>query len=233
MLEQLKEEVLKANVLLPKYHLVTFTWGNVSAIDREKGLIAIKPSGVEYNDMRVEDIVLVDLEGNVVEGTLKPSSDLRTHLQLYKHFPTIGGVVHTHSRWATIFAQAGTDIPALGTTHADYFYGNIPCTRLMTKEEIQGSYEQETGKVIVETFEERKLNPDEIPGVVVHSHGPFTWGKDALHAVHNAVVMEECAMMACMTSFLKRHDMKEMQSELLDKHFKRKHGPGAYYGQSK
>lgn len=233
MLEQLKEEVLKANVLLPKYQLVTFTWGNVSAIDREKGIIAIKPSGVEYDDMKIEDIVLVDLEGNIVEGHLKPSSDLMTHLEFYKNFPNIGGVVHTHSRWATIFAQAGMDIPALGTTHADYFYGNIPCTRLMKKKEIQGAYEQETGKVIVETFKERTLNPDEIPGVLVHSHGPFTWGTDAQNAVHNAVVMEECAMMACMTCHLKQHDIKEMQSELLDKHFKRKHGPGAYYGQSK
>ena len=179
MLEQLKKEVLKANLLLPKHGLVTFTWGNVSAIDREKGIIAIKPSGVEYDEMKEEDIVLVDLEGNVVEGNLKPSSDLMTHLEFYRNWPNIGGVVHTHSRWATSFAQAGKDIMALGTTQADYFYGAIPCTRLMTPEEIQGEYELETGKVIVETFKERGLNPDEVPGVLVHSHGPFAWGTDA------------------------------------------------------
>ena len=233
MLEQLKKEVLKANLLLPKHGLVTFTWGNVSAIDREKGIIAIKPSGVEYDEMKEEDIVLVDLEGNVVEGNLKPSSDLMTHLEFYRNWPNIGGVVHTHSRWATSFAQAGKDIMALGTTQADYFYGAIPCTRLMTPEEIQGEYELETGKVIVETFKERGLNPDEVPGVLVHSHGPFAWGTDAENAVHNAVVMEECAMMDAIASLLNNNQIEPMQQVLLDKHFKRKHGPNAYYGQSK
>ena len=233
MLEQLKKEVLKANLLLPKHGLVTFTWGNVSAIDREKGIIAIKPSGVEYDDMKEEDIVLVDLEGNVVEGNLKPSSDLMTHLEFYRNWPNIGGVVHTHSRWATSFAQAGKDIMALGTTQADYFYGAIPCTRLMTPEEIQGEYELETGKVIVETFKERGLNPDEVPGVLVHSHGPFAWGTDAENAVHNAVVMEECAMMDAIASLLSNNQIEPMQQVLLDKHFKRKHGPNAYYGQGK
>ena len=233
MLEQLKKEVLKANLLLPKHGLVTFTWGNVSAIDREKGIIAIKPSGVEYDEMKEEDIVLVDLEGNVVEGNLKPSSDLMTHLEFYRNWPNIGGVVHTHSRWATSFAQAGKDIMALGTTQADYFYGAIPCTRLMTPEEIQGEYELETGKVIVETFKERGLNPDEVPGVLVHSDGPFAWGTDAENAVHNAVVMEECAMMDAIASLLSNNQIEPMQQVLLDKHFKRKHGPNAYYGQSK
>lgn len=233
MLEQLKKEVLKANLLLPKHGLVTFTWGNVSAIDREKGIIAIKPSGVEYDEMKEEDIVLVDLEGNVVEGNLKPSSDLMTHLEFYRNWPNIGGVVHTHSRWATSFAQAGKDIMALGTTQADYFYGAIPCTRLMTPEEIQGEYELETGKVIVETFKERGLNPDEVPGVLVHSHGPFAWGTDAENAVHNAVVMEECAMMDAIASLLSNNQIEPMQQVLLDKHFKRKHGPNAYYGQGK
>lgn len=233
MLEQLKKEVLKANLMLPKYGLVTFTWGNVSAIDREKGIIAIKPSGVEYDDMKEEDIVLVDLDGNVVEGDLKPSSDLMTHLEFYRNWPNIGGVVHTHSRWATSFAQAGKDIMALGTTQADYFYGAIPCTRLMSEEEIHGEYELETGKVIVETFKERELNADEVPGVLVHSHGPFAWGTDAENAVHNAVVMEECAMMDAIASLLRNNEIKPMQQVLLDKHFKRKHGPGAYYGQAK
>lgn len=233
MLEQLKKEVLKANLLLPKYGLVTFTWGNVSAIDREYGIVAIKPSGVEYDDMKEEDIVLVDLEGHVVEGSLKPSSDLMTHLEFYRNWPNINGVVHTHSRWATSFAQAGKDIMALGTTQADYFYGAIPCTRLMSEEEIHGEYELETGKVIVETFKERKLNADEVPGVLVHSHGPFAWGTDAENAVHNAVVMEECAMMDAIASLLKNNEIEPMQQVLLDKHFKRKHGPNAYYGQTK
>ncbi len=233
MLEQLKKEVLKANLLLPKYGFVTFTWGNVSAIDREHGIVAIKPSGVEYDDMKEEDIVLVDLEGNVVEGSLKPSSDLMTHLEFYRNWPNINGVVHTHSRWATSFAQAGKDIMALGTTQADYFYGAIPCTRLMSEEEIHGEYELETGKVIVETFKERKLNADEVPGVLVHSHGPFAWGTDAENAVHNAVVMEECAMMDAIASLLKNNEIEPMQQVLLDKHFKRKHGPNAYYGQTK
>lgn len=233
MLDKLKEDVLRANLLLPKYGLVTFTWGNVSAIDREAGIVAIKPSGVEYDHMKVEDIVLVNLSGNVIEGQLKPSSDVMTHLEFYKSFTNIGGVVHTHSRWATAFAQAGKDIIPLGTTQADYFYGAIPCTRLMRNEEIQGEYELETGKVIVETFQARSINPDEVPGVLVHSHGPFAWGTSAEDAVHNAVVMEECAMMGSISTLLSNHQEQPMQQELLDKHFKRKHGPGAYYGQSK
>lgn len=233
MLEALKEEVLKANLLLPKYGLVTFTWGNVSAIDRERNIVAIKPSGVEYEVMKASDIVLVDLEGKRIEGNLKASSDVMTHIEFYKNFPNIGGVVHTHSRWATSFAQAGKDIIAQGTTQADYFNGAIPCTRTMRTEEIQGEYELETGKVIVETFNKRNLNPDEVPGVLVHSHGPFAWGSSAENAVHNAVVMEECAMMQSITLMLCNHQEQPMQQVLLDKHFQRKHGPGAYYGQSK
>lgn len=233
MLEELRQKVLAANLLLPKHGLITFTWGNVSAIDREKGIIAIKPSGVEYDDMRIEDIVLCDLEGNIVEGYLKPSSDLMTHLAFYKNFPNIGGVVHTHSRWATAFAQAGKDIPALGTTQADYFYGDIPCTRLMSEKEIHGEYEYETGKVIIETFQEKGLEADTMPGVLVHSHGPFAWGKDPFDAVHNAVVMEECAAMAFVSVMLQGGYAQPMQQVLLDKHFKRKHGPNAYYGQEK
>lgn len=233
MLEQLKQEVFDANQCLPKHNLVTFTWGNVSAIDRATGILAIKPSGVAYEDMKVEDIVLVHLDGTLVEGTLKPSSDLMTHIEFYRNWPEIGGVVHTHSRWATSFAQAGKDILALGTTQADYFYGAIPCTRLMSEEEIHGEYELETGKVIVETFQERGLHPVDVPGVLVHSHGPFAWGSDALDAVHNAVVMEECAMMAAIASLLKNNEIAPMQQVLLDKHFKRKHGPNAYYGQGK
>lgn len=231
MLEQLKEAVLQANLSLPQYGLVTFTWGNVSQIDREKGVIAIKPSGVAYDEMKLEDIVLCDLDGRVIEGTLHPSSDVMTHVQLYKDFNHIGGVVHTHSRWATSFAQAKKDIPALGTTHADDFYGAIPCTRALNEQEIQGAYELETGKVIVETFHARHLDADAIPGVLVCSHGPFAWGSNGENAVHNAVVMEECAMMACM-SYLLDHHIEPMQQELLDKHYKRKHGASAYYGQN-
>lgn len=233
MLENLKQRVLEANLLLPKYGLITFTWGNVSEIDRESGIIAIKPSGVSYDHMEAKDIVLCDLEGNVVEGDLKPSSDLMTHIAFYKNFPNVDGVVHTHSRWATAFAQAGKCIPALGTTQADYFYGNIPCTRLMRKEEIQGSYELETGNVIVETFKNEGINPDYVPGVLVYSHGPFAWGKDGFDAVHNAVVMEECAAMAYVSLTLENGNLPCMQQDLLDKHFKRKHGPNAYYGQGK
>ncbi len=232
MLEKLKQEVFEANLLLPKYGLITFTWGNVSAIDRESGLVIIKPSGVDYDQMKVEDMVVCDLEGKVVEGSLKPSSDLMTHLEFYKHFPNIGGVVHTHSRYATSWAQAGMDIPALGTTHGDYFYGSIPCTRKMSDEEIHGEYELETGKVIVETFNERAINPDYMPAVLVHSHGPFTWGSDAHNAVHNAVVLEELAAMALNTKIL-CGELEPMQDTLLDKHFMRKHGPNAYYGQGK
>jgi L-ribulose-5-phosphate 4-epimerase len=230
MLEQLKQQVLEANLLLPKHGLITFTWGNVSGIDREKGLVVIKPSGVEYDDMCADDMVVVDLEGNVVEGHYKPSSDTPTHLALYKAFPTLGGVVHTHSRWATSFAQAGRGVPAMGTTQGDYFYGEIPCTRKMTPEEIAGQYELETGNVIVEEFKRRGLDPDQIPGVLVHSHGPFSWGTDAENAVHNAVVMEEVAKMAFLSTMI-NPDVPPMQQELLDKHYLRKHGPGAYYGQ--
>ena len=232
MLEKMKKEVLDANLLLPKHGLITFTWGNVSAIDRTAGLVVIKPSGVDYEHMKAEDMVVCDLEGNVVEGKLKPSSDLMTHLAFYKNFPNIGGVVHTHSRYATSWAQAGADIPALGTTHGDYFYGPIPCTRMMSDSEINGAYEVETGNVIVETFNERNINPDEMPAVLVHSHGPFTWGKDGLDAVHNAVVLEELALMALNTKII-ANDLVKMQDTLLDKHFKRKHGPNAYYGQGK
>lgn len=229
MLDQLKKEVLKANLLLPKFGLITFTWGNVSGIDREKSLVVIKPSGVEYDQMTADDMVVVDLNGKIVDGHLKPSSDTPTHLELYKAFTNIGGVVHTHSRWATIFAQAGRDIPALGTTHGDYFYGDIPCTRKLTSEEITGEYELETGKVIIERFS--GLNADMVPGVVVYSHGPFSWGKDAHEAVHNAVVMEEVAFMAWHDLVLTRGDLPAMQKELLDKHYLRKHGANAYYGQ--
>lgn len=229
MLEKLKEEVLRANLLLPKYGLVTFTWGNVSGIDRESGLVVIKPSGVPYDGMTTEDMVVVDLDGTRVEGKWKPSSDTPTHVELYKAFPKCGGIVHTHSRWATTFAQAGCNIPAMGTTHGDYFYGDIPCTRLMTPDEIAGEYEKETGKVIIETF--ACTDPAAVPGVVVHSHGPFAWGKGALEAVHNAVVMEEVAFMDWHTMML-NPDSGHMQQELLDKHYLRKHGKNAYYGQN-
>jgi L-ribulose-5-phosphate 4-epimerase len=229
MLEELKERVCRANLELPKHGLVTFTWGNVSGVDRERGLMVIKPSGVEYDAMTADDMVVVSLEtGERVEGKWKPSSDTDTHLVLYRAFPTLGGVVHTHSRWATSFAQAGRGVPALGTTHGDYFYGEIPCTRRMTPEEIGGEYELETGNVIVETFRDRA--PDEIPAVLVHSHGPFAWGKDPMEAVHNAVVLEEVSFMALQALTL-RPDLGPMQQELLDKHYLRKHGKNAYYGQ--
>lgn len=228
MLEKLKQEVLEANLLLPEYGLVTFTWGNVSGIDRESGLVVIKPSGVPYKGMSVEDMVVVDLDGNRVEGKWKPSSDTPTHVELYKAFPECGGIVHTHSRWATTFAQAGLDIPAMGTTQADYFYGDIPCTRMLTPEEIAGEYEKETGAVIIETFRDR--SPTDIPGVVVHSHGPFAWGASAHEAVHNAVVMEEVAFMDWHAMMI-APGAGRMQSELLDRHYLRKHGKNAYYGQ--
>ncbi len=231
MLEQLKHEVFEANRMLPKYGLVTFTWGNVSGIDREKGLIVIKPSGVDYDVLTEKDMVVVDLNGKVVEGELNPSSDTPTHVEIYKAFPTIGGVVHTHSRWATIFAQGGMGVPELGTTQADYFYGEVPCTRKMTPAEIGSEYEKNTGTVIVERF--RGLNPEQIPAVLVHSHGPFTWGTDARNAVHNAVVLEEAAMMAWHTLALPGADVSPIQQELLDKHYLRKHGANAYYGQKK
>ena len=231
MLEELKKQVCEANLLLPRHNLVVFTWGNVSGIDREKGLFVIKPSGVAYDELKPDDMVVVDLKGNKVEGDLNPSSDTATHCELYNHFPNIGGVVHTHSRWATIWAQAGRGIPAYGTTHGDYFYGTIPCTRAMTPEEIAGEYEKETGAVIVETFKGK--NPDEIPAVLVKSHGPFTWGKDCFEAVHNSVVLEELAMMAWHTETILQESRTPMQQELLDKHFLRKHGANAYYGQKK
>lgn len=229
MLEELKQQVCEANLLLPKYDLVTFTWGNVSAIDRPSGLVVIKPSGVPYDGMSAEDMVVVDLDGKVVEGKWKPSSDTATHLVLYRAFPRCGGIVHTHSRWATSFAQAGVGIAPLGTTQGDYFYGENPCTRLMTPEEIAGEYEKETGNVIVETFQ--KLDPAAIPAVLVHSHGPFTWGKDAAEAVHNAVVLEEIAFMNFHALQLNPAQTR-MQQELLDKHYLRKHGAKAYYGQA-
>lgn len=230
MLEKLKELVCKANLELPKYGLVTFTWGNVSAIDKETGLVVIKPSGVEYDTMKPEDMVVVDLDGKVVEGQYKPSSDTPTHVALYKAFPSIGGIVHTHSRWATTFAQSKMGIPALGTTHGDYFYGEIPCTRLMTPEEISGEYEKETGNVIIETLRLKGIDPSQVPAALVASHGPFAWGKDAMEAVHNAVVLEEVAFMAFHCLQLNK-DTEPMQQELLDKHYLRKHGANAYYGQ--
>ena len=228
MLEELKQSVLEANLLLPKYGLVIFTWGNVSGVDREKGLMVIKPSGVEYDKMTADDMVVVSLAtGEKVEGRLNPSSDIATHVALYNAFPNIGGVVHTHSRWATTYSQAGCPIPALGTTHADHFYGDIPCTRPMTEEEVRGAYELETGKIIVETF--RNLDPDAIPGVLVQSHGPFSWGKNPVKAVENAVVMEELACMALHTHLLSPE--ARIPQVLLDKHYLRKHGANAYYGQ--
>ena len=229
MLEKLKEEVCAANLLLPKHGLVTFTWGNVSGIDRESGLVVIKPSGVPYEGMTPDDMVVVDLDGKVLEGKWKPSSDTPTHVELYKAFPECGGIVHTHSRWATTMAQAGMPIKALGTTQADYFYGAIPCTRAMTDAEIQGEYEKETGKVIIETFAGQ--NPADIPGVLVFSHGPFAWGTDAENAVHNAVVMEEVAFMYWHAMMI-NPSLTSMQPALLDKHYLRKHGKNAYYGQN-
>ena len=231
MLEALKKEVYEANMALPRHGLITFTWGNVSGINREKGLIVIKPSGVPYEELTVDDMVVIDLEGNKVEGELNPSSDTDTHLELYRNFPEIGGIVHTHSRWATIWSQGGRGIPAYGTTHADYFYGEIPCTRQMSKSEIEGAYELETGKVIVERFKD--MNPNFVPAVLVYSHGPFSWGKDAAEAVHNAVVLEEVAMMAWHTENLRGTVTSPMDQTLLDKHFLRKHGVNAYYGQEK
>jgi L-ribulose-5-phosphate 4-epimerase len=231
MLEGLKELVCRANLLLPKHGLVTFTWGNVSGIDREQGLVVIKPSGVSYDEMKPEDMVIVEAEtGKTVEGSLKPSSDTPTHLELYKAFPNIGGIVHTHSRWTTIFAQTGRGLMALGTTHGDYFYGEIPCTRKMTKVEIEGEYEKETGLVIRETLQGK--DPDAIPAVLVYSHGPFAWGTDPMDAVHNAVVLEEVAFMNFHTMMLEP-GIPPMQQELLDKHYLRKHGANAYYGQTK
>ncbi len=225
-IKELKQRVLAANLMLPKYGLVTFTWGNVSEYDRETGLVAIKPSGVEYDTMTADDIVVLDLQGNIVDGRLRPSSDAPTHLELYRSFEGIGGIVHTHSRYATAFAQAGKDIPALGTTHGDYFYGDIPCTRSMTPEEIAGEYELETGKVIVECCKEYA----HIPAALVRNHAPFVWGKDGMDAVHNSVVLEELSAMAWLTLSLDPA-AQNMSRELLDKHYLRKHGANAYYGQ--
>lgn len=230
MYQELKKRVLEANLKLPKYGLVTFTWGNVSEIDREAGVIAIKPSGVEYDAMTAEDIVILDLEGNRIEGTLNPSSDTQTHIEIYKAFAGVGGIVHTHSRNATIWAQAGLDIPALGTTHADYFYGDVPCTRPLTAEEIKDEYERHTGTVIIEEFNKRDLDPAAVPSVVVSGHAPFSWGKDAFDAVHNAVVLEEVSAMALATRSLNQNI--KIQPELSDKHYLRKHGENAYYGQN-
>ncbi len=237
MLEELKKKVCKANLDLVRHGLVLFTWGNVSAIDRETGLVVIKPSGVSYDDMKPEDMVVVDLDGKVVEGSLRPSSDTPTHVELYKAFPNIGGVVHTHSTYATAWAQAGLDIPSIGTTHADYFHDDIPCTRDMTKAEVFGEYEKETGKVIVETF--RGLNPDDTPAVLVKNHGPFAWGTDADNAVHNAVVLEQVAKMAFISTAIHLSTLDivnhkpSMNKHLIEKHYSRKHGPNAYYGQKK
>ncbi|HEY2453839.1 MAG TPA: L-ribulose-5-phosphate 4-epimerase [Scandinavium sp.] len=227
-MEQLKQQVFAANMDLPRYGLVTFTWGNVSGIDRERGLVAIKPSGVAYEVMTADDMVVVDLAGNVVAGRFRPSSDTATHLALYRQYPNIGGVVHTHSTHATAWAQAGQPIPALGTTHADYFFGDIPCTRPLSETEVQGDYELNTGKVIIETLSQRE--PLHTPGVVVWQHGPFAWGKDANDAVHNAVVMEEVAKMAWLTRDI-NPQFKPIDRWLSEKHFSRKHGPNAYYGQ--
>jgi L-ribulose-5-phosphate 4-epimerase len=227
MLEELKKQVCQANLDLVKHQLVILTWGNVSAIDRETGLIVIKPSGVSYEEMTSDDMVIVDMEGNVREGRLKPSSDTPTHRVLYQHFRNIGGIVHTHSEWATSWAQAGKHIPAYGTTHADHFYGPVPCTRTLTQKEVDTDYETNTGKVIVECF--RNRDPNAMPAVIVNGHGPFTWGKDAPDALHNAVVLEEVAKMAFRTEMLGNNS--PIDQYLLDKHYLRKHGKNAYYGQ--
>lgn len=231
MLEELKKKVYEANMELPRRGLVTYTWGNVSGIDREAGLFVIKPSGVDYETMKWEDMVVMDLEGNRVEGTYRPSSDTPTHLELYKRYPEIGGIVHTHSPEATSWAQAGRSIPLYGTTHADYFFGEIPCARSLTKEEIDEAYEKNTGLVIIETFDSKGLNPMYTPGVLCTNHGPFTWGKDAAEAVHNAVVLEEVAKMALKTELI-NPEVKPAPDCIRDKHFFRKHGANAYYGQS-
>ena len=230
MLQELKRQVYEANMLLPKYGLVTFTWGNVSAIDRESGLFVIKPSGVEYESMKPEDMVVMDLNGNRVEGKLRPSSDTPTHLELYKAFPEIGGIVHTHSSYATSWAQAGRSSPCYGTTHADYIYGEVPCVRCLTKEEIDEAYETNTGKLIVSEFKRSKKEIMAVPAVLCKNHGPFTWGKDAKDAVHNAVVLEEVAKMAYRTESI-NSKVEPAPQELQDKHYYRKHGAGAYYGQ--
>ena len=228
MFEELKKRVYDANIALKTNKLITLTWGNVSEIDRERGVIAIKPSGVSYDTMTPDDIVIVDLEGNKVEGRYNPSSDLPTHIEIYRAFTGVGGVTHTHSRWATVFAQAESDIPMLGTTHADAFYGDVPCTRKMTEKEIESDYEKNTGAVICEAFSDRDYNA--IPAVLVNSHGPFTWGKNAAKSVENSIILEEVAFMAWHT--VKLNKKAKFQQELADKHYFRKHGPGAYYGQT-
>ena len=232
MLEELKEQVYQANLELPRRGLVLYTWGNVSGIDREKGLVVIKPSGVEYGDLKPRDLVVLDLAGNVVEGDLNPSSDTPTHLELYRAFPQIGGVVHTHSTYAVVWAQAGEDIPCYGTTHADYFYGPVPCARSLTAGEVEEAYEENTGRVIIETFRERNLDPAAVPGVLCRSHGPFTWGKDAPQAVYHAAVLEELAKMALLTRQV-NPGAAPAPRYVQDKHYLRKHGPNAYYGQGK
>lgn len=232
MLEQLKEVVYQANMELPKRGLVTYTWGNVSAIDRESGYMVIKPSGVDYETMKAEDMVVMDLDGNQIEGRYKPSSDTATHIELYKKYKEIGGIVHTHSSWATSWAQAGRSIPLYGTTHADYFYGEIPCARSLTAEEINTEYEKNTGLVIIETLTEKNIDPVAMQAILLTNHGPFTWGKDAATAVYNAVVLEEVAKMACRTEMI--HSAVQPAPEVIaDKHYLRKHGANAYYGQSK
>ena len=232
MLEELKQKVYEANMELPRRGLVTYTWGNVSGIDREKGLFVIKPSGVEYDELKPEDLVVMDLQGNKVEGDMNPSSDTKTHLVLYNAFPQLGGIVHTHSPYAVGWAQAGRDIPCYGTTHADYFYGPIPCARHLTQEELDEDYEMNTGKLIVEEFQARGIDPVAVPAVICHSHGPFTWGKDAAQAVYHAVVLEEVARMALLT---RPADPSAAPAppRIQDKHYMRKHGPNAYYGQGK
>lgn len=233
MLKHLKQQVYEANMLLPKHNLVTFTWGNVSGIDRDKGMFVIKPSGVPYDELTPDDMIVIDLEGKKVDGKLNPSSDTPTHLVLYNQFPSIGGVVHTHSRWATIWAQAGREIPPYGTTHADYIYGPVPLTRTLTPEEVARAYELETGNVIAEHFTKGDIDPMAVPCVLIHGHGPFAWGKDAMEAVHNAVVLEEVAMMAWHTEALPSAPVANLPDYVLDKHYLRKHGPNAYYGQKK
>lgn len=231
MLEKLKEQVYEANMLLPKYGLVTFTWGNVSGIDRKEGLFVIKPSGVEYDLLTPDDMVVMDLDGNQVEGKYKPSSDTPTHLEIYKAFAQAGGVVHTHSSYATSWAQAGRSIPCYGTTHADYFYGEIPCVRCLSKDEIESAYEENTGHLIVNEFARMGKDPEAVPGVLCKNHGPFAWGKDAAQAVHNAVVIEEVAKMALRAEIINK-DIASAPQELMDKHYFRKHGANAYYGQN-
>lgn len=231
MLEQLKEEVFQANLELPKQGLIKYTWGNVSGIDRKRGLFVIKPSGVSYDNMKASDMVVCDLQGNVVEGKLNPSSDTPTHAVLYQRFSEIGGIVHTHSTWATAWAQSGLEVPAMGTTHADTFYGTVPCARFLTQEEIDKGYEAETGELIAATFKEREIDPLEVPGVLLHGHGPFTWGKTPSSAVMNAVVLDE----VCKTNFVARQlnsYAEELPQRVLDKHYLRKHGKDAYYGQN-